>query len=52
MRASLADELRRHVGNSEWTVDDLYSGGAHRLEGEAYSAELIDYSLDLSNVEV
>lgn len=52
LRASLADELRRHVGNSEWTVGDLYSGSAHRLEGEAYGAELIDYTLDLSDVEV
>ncbi|MBH2008543.1 MAG: DUF4935 domain-containing protein [Xanthomonadaceae bacterium] len=52
LRASLVDELRRHIGNSEWAVGDLYSGSAHRLEGEAYSAELIDYSVDLSDVEV
>lgn len=43
--------IKEHVADAGWTVDDLYSGYAVRLEGEVYDAGVIDISPDFANIQ-
>ncbi len=50
-KAVLQDAIRTHVADAEWSVDDIYSGSAHRLEGEAYDARVIDLFPDFQSMQ-
>lgn len=50
-KAVLQDAIRTHVADAEWSVDDIYSSSAHRLEGEAYDASVIDFSPDFQSMQ-
>ena len=45
LRRALRDSLTRHVSDADWDVSELYSGSSHRIEPEAYDAEVSDYDL-------
>lgn len=46
LRLALNDELKEHIANSTWSVDDIYGSGAERVEAEAWGANLESYILD------
>lgn len=49
--ALLQDAINGHVTDAEWSVDELYSGSAHRLEGEAYDASVVEFNPDFESMQ-
>ena len=47
----LVEAVEKHVNESTWSVDEIYSGSALRLEGDAYSASVVTVAPDLSNTQ-
>jgi hypothetical protein len=47
----LEDAINTHVADAEWTVDEIYSGSAHRLEGEVYDASVIGFTPDFQSMQ-
>jgi hypothetical protein len=47
----LLDTIDTHVADAEWTVDEIYSGSAHRLEGEAYDASVVEFTPDFQSMQ-
>ena len=43
--------INNHVAEAEWTVDEIYSGSAHRLEGEVYDARVVEFTPDLQSMQ-
>lgn len=50
-KALLEDAINTHVADAEWTVDEIYSGSAHRLEGEVYDASVIGFTPDFQSMQ-
>jgi hypothetical protein len=49
--ALLQDAIKTHVTDAEWSVDEIYSGSAHRLEGEAYDASVVGFTPDFQSMQ-
>lgn len=49
--ALLQDAINSHVSDAEWSVDEIYSGSAYRLEGDAYDANVVEFDLDFQNMQ-
>ncbi len=49
--ALLQDAINTHVADAEWSVDEIYSGSAHRLEGEVYDANIVGYTPDFQSMQ-
>jgi hypothetical protein len=48
----LSETLSQHVQNSEWSVNDIYSGYSLRVEGDVYNAALNDFDVDETSVSL
>ncbi len=48
---SLQDAIDTHVADAEWSVDEIYSGSAHRLEGEVYDASVVGFTPDFQSMQ-
>ncbi|MDD3936865.1 PIN domain-containing protein [Rhodoferax sp.] len=47
----LQDAIKGHVAEAEWSVDEICCGSAHRLEGEAYDASVVDFTADYQSMK-
>jgi predicted transcriptional regulator len=47
----LEDAISSHVADAEWSVDEIYSGNAHRLEGEAFDARVVEFNPDFQSMK-
>jgi predicted transcriptional regulator len=45
------DAIASHVAEAEWSIDEICSGSAHRLEGEAYDANVVAVRPDFQNMQ-
>ena len=49
--ALVRDAIASHVAEAEWSIDEICSGSAHRLEGEAYDANVVAVKPDFPNMQ-
>lgn len=49
--ALVRDAIASHVAEAEWSIDEICSGSAHRLEGEAYDANVVAVNPDFQNMQ-
>ncbi len=47
----LRGAIHSHVSDAEWSVDEICSGYAHRLEGEAFDASVVAFHPDFQNMQ-
>ena len=47
----LQDAINSHVSEAEWSVDELYSESADRLEGDAYEASVVEFNPNFDSMQ-
>ena len=49
--ALVQDAIAGHIADAEWSVDEIYSGSGHRLEGEYYDASVSAFKPDFQKMQ-
>jgi hypothetical protein len=47
----VSSAIERHVTNASWMVEEIYSGYSHRVEGEIWEINVVDFELDLASMQ-
>lgn len=52
LRSVIETSVDNHVSDSNWTVDEIYSGTVSNVEGDVYQYQLKEYEIHITEAEI